>query len=148
MKKPISKWVLGHRITPIDVSGNYDMVLGETPANVPGPPPHFHEGYNEVFLVTKGEMEFMTNGEVRTVRAGDSVDLPPKTLHTFRNVSNAPCEWVNIHSPKGFMAFFDQLGVKEHEVGAIEASVTEEKIQEVMRTAESFDMHIRIPQES
>ena len=42
-------WVLGHKIKPIHVSGNFDMVIGETPPNVPGPPPHAHSGYNEMF---------------------------------------------------------------------------------------------------
>ena len=59
----MSKWVLGHKITPQTVTGDLDLVIGETPSNTPGPPPHYHNAYHEVFLVTEGEMEFVINGK-------------------------------------------------------------------------------------
>jgi mannose-6-phosphate isomerase-like protein (cupin superfamily) len=142
MKNTKARWVLGHLISPKAVSGNYDMVLGETPANVPGPPPHYHTGYNEVFLVVEGEMEFMVNGETRTIKAGESVDLPPNTLHTFGNRSNGTCKWVNIHSPKGFLSFFEDVGVQEDESDAMTKSIEGSVIQKVMQTAADYDMHI------
>jgi len=137
-------WVIGHRISPVQVSGDYDMVIGQTPANVPGPPPHYHSGYNEVFLVLEGEMEFVVEGEVRTVRAGESVDLPPDTIHTFSNKSDQGCKWVNIHSPKGFSAFFKAVGIPEAEEDAMVRSVDDAVIQKVMRVAAQYDMHIKL----
>lgn len=137
-----SKWVIGHQITPLQTTGNYDMVLGETPAQVPGPPPHYHNNFSEVFLVTEGEMEFIVNGQAVTVRAGESVDLPPGTLHTFSNKSESKCKWVNIHSPKGFLDFFQQLGVSASEENAFSKSVDPELIQQVIRRAPEFDMMI------
>ena len=113
MKSNTTRWVLGHKISPVFVSGEYDMVIGETPAQVPGPPPHYHKEYNEVFLVIEGEMEFMVDGEVKIVKAGESVDLPPNKLHTFGNKSAANCKWVNIHSPKGFSSFFNDMGIPD-----------------------------------
>ena len=144
MKDERTNWVVGHRISPLEVSGNYDMVLGHTPAQVPGPPPHYHNGYNEVFLVTRGEMVFVINGQAKTVRAGESVDLPPGTLHTFSNKSDEPCEWVNIHSPKGFSAFFKDLGIPDNQQNAMARSVDDEVIQRLMRVAADYDMHIKI----
>jgi glyoxylate utilization-related uncharacterized protein len=118
--------------------------MGETPSMVQGPPPHFHNSYNEVFLVTEGEMEFMINGEIRVLKAGDSIDLPPKTLHTFGNKSNSTCKWVNIHSPKGFRSFFEELGIPATSENALELSVAPEVIQRVMKTAKDYDMHIEL----
>ncbi len=37
-------------------------------------------------------MEFLVNGEVKIVKAGESLDIPPKTLHTFSNNSNLSCK--------------------------------------------------------
>ena len=139
-----SKYVLGHKITAMEVSGDYDMVLGETPAKVGGPPPHNHHSLDEVFLVTEGEMEFIVNGESKILKAGDSVDLPRGTVHTFRNNSDSKCTWVNVHSPKGFLSFFEDLGISTDEVDALERSVGQSTIDRVMKTAADYDMHIQL----
>ena len=138
-----TKWVLGHKVTPHDTSGNYDLMIAETPPNVPGPPPHLHHSFEESFLIVEGEMEFFIDGEVKVLRAGESVDIPPGTLHTFGNKSDAPCKWVNIHSPKGFRDFFEKMGVPAESQDAQLKSVAPEIIQEVIATAENFDMIIK-----
>ncbi|NNG10488.1 MAG: cupin domain-containing protein [Arenibacter sp.] len=142
MEQTNTKWVLGHKVTPYDTSGDYDLMLGETPAHVQGPPPHSHNSYKESFLIIEGEMEFFMNGKTQVVRAGESVDIPLKTLHTFANKSNQPCKWVNIHSPKGFRDFFEKMGVPAADDKAQEKSIDPRIIQEVIQTAGDFDMNI------
>ena len=137
-----TKWVIGHQVTPKETTGNYDLVIGETPAQVPGPPPHYHESYSEVFVVMEGQMDFVIDGQPRTVTAGESVDLPPGTLHTFSNNSDKACKWVNIHSPKGFLKFFETMGVSAAEDDAFQKSVDEALIQKVIQEAPEFDMVI------
>ena len=144
MKTSKAKWVLGHKVTAHETTGNYDLLMGETPAKVPGPPPHLHQNYKEVFLVVEGEMDFMVDGKPMKVSAGESIDIPPHTLHTFGNNSDKTCKWVNIHSPKGFRDFFESLGVEETESDAQQKSVAPEAIQKVMQTAEDFDMIIKL----
>ena len=70
MKKTTSKWMLGHKVTPHDTTGNYDLALGETPPRLPGPPPHLHHNLEESFLITEGEMEFMIDGAIRVFKSG------------------------------------------------------------------------------
>ena len=137
-------WVLGHRITPVKVSGNYDMVIGETGPNVPGPPPHYHAKMNEVFMVIDGGMEFMVNGKVTHLKTGDSIDLPFNAVHTFKNVGAVPCKWINIHSPKGFLSFFEDMGISEDETDALLKSVDSKLIERVMKEAVNYDMHITV----
>ena len=139
-----TKWVLGHKVTSHETTGNYDLMVAETPPNVQGPPPHLHNAFKESFLIIEGEMEFMVNGDTTIAKAGESVDIPPKTLHTFANISDKPCKWVNIHSPKGFRSFFEQMGIPETEENAIGKSVSQEIINKVMATAAEFDMIIKI----
>ncbi len=143
MNSTNTKWVLGHRVTPHETSGDYDLMVAETPARVQGPPPHLHNSFKESFLIIEGEMEFMVNGDVMIVKAGESVDIPPKTLHTFANKSDRPCKWVNIHSPKGFRDFFEQIGVPENEEDAMGKSLAQEIITKVITTAAEFDMVIK-----
>ena len=138
----MTKWVLGHKITSQTVTGDFDLVLGETPSGVQGPPPHFHNIYHEVFLVTEGVMEFMLNGEVSVIRKGQSINVPPQTLHTFSNNSDESSKWINIHSPKGFAEFFDNLGVSDVEEKAEIKSLSPKIIQEVIKTASLYDMII------
>ncbi|NNE13633.1 MAG: cupin domain-containing protein [Saprospiraceae bacterium] len=144
MKHNNSKYVLGHKITPVEVSGNYDLVLGETSSQVPGPPPHNHLKLDEVFIVIKGEMEFIINGKVKIAKAGDSIDLPRETIHTFRNASDSTCTWINIHSPKGFMNFFNDMGIPIDQDDAMKKSIDKSIIDRVMLTAKNYDMHIKI----
>lgn len=144
MKSTNTKWVLGHRVTPHETTGDYDLMVMETPPKVQGPPPHLHNSFKESFLIIEGEMEFMVNGDLTMVRAGESIDIPPKTLHTFANNSEKPCKFINIHSPKGFRDFFEQLGVPENEENAIDKSIAPEIINKVMTTAAEFDMIIKI----
>ncbi|WP_435579375.1 cupin domain-containing protein [Gilvibacter sp.] len=138
-----TKWVLGHKVTPHDTSGDYDLMMAETPPQVPGPPPHLHHSYKESFLIVEGEMEFFVNGETKVLQAGESIDIPPGTLHTFGNKSDKVCKWINIHSPKGFRDFFEQLGVDEDQENAVEQSIAPELIQKVIQTAADYDMIIQ-----
>jgi len=144
MERPNTKWVLGHKVTPYNTTGDYDLMLAETPPHVPGPPPHIHHNYKESFLIVEGEMEFMVNGEVKVLKAGDALDVPPETLHTFNNKNDKPCKWVNIHSPKGFREFFEQMGVPNDTANAQINSVDPAVIQKVIQTAADFDMHIPV----
>lgn len=144
MNNNTTKWVLGHKITPFETTGDYDLMMGETPQMVKGPPPHLHHSFKEVFLMVEGEMEFMVNGEIKVCKAGESIDIPPETLHTFGNKSDRPCKWINIHSPKGFRNFFETLGVSVNDPNAQEKSVSPEIIQEVIKTAGDYDMIIKM----
>ena len=136
--------MLGHKVTNYDTTGDYDLMMAETPPHVPGPPPHVHHDYKEAFLILEGEMEFLVNGNVKTLKAGDSLDVPPNTLHTFSNKSDSPCKWINIHSPKGFRNFFEDVGVSASEENAQANSVAPEVIQKVIATAADYDMVIKM----
>ncbi|MBX2873616.1 MAG: cupin domain-containing protein [Saprospiraceae bacterium] len=142
MKTSNTRWVLGHKVTSYPTSGDYDLMMAETPAHVPGPPPHMHNSYEESFIIVEGEMEFFVNGETVVVKAGESLDVPPLTLHTFSNKSDKPCKWVNIHSPKGFLDFFEVIGIPADEENAQNRSVDPSIIQKVIETAGDFDMNI------
>ncbi|MDI9256779.1 cupin domain-containing protein [Flavobacterium sedimenticola] len=144
MNQTIKRWVLGHHVTSLNASGDYDIMVGETPAQVQGPPPHMHHSYHESFLMLEGEMEFIIDGVVKTAKSGDFITLPPNTLHTFRNASEKSCKWVNIHSPKGFAAFFETMGVAVDVPDAQEQSLSSDIIQKVISTAADYDMQLAI----
>ncbi|MGI9531641.1 cupin domain-containing protein [Lutimonas sp.] len=138
----MAHWILGHKIDAQSVTGDYDMITGDTPAHTPGPPPHQHHKFHEVFLVTEGEMEFLVNGSPVLVQKGESINLPPDTIHTFSNNSDQSCKWVNVHSPKGFLKFFEDFGVSDTEENAATQSTNPAIIEKVLQTAADYDMVI------
>jgi len=144
MNSSNTKWVLGNKITSHETTGDYDLMIAETPLKVPGPPPHLHDSLKESFLIVEGEMQFIINGTTTIVKAGESVDIPPNTVHTFANVSDQPCKFVNIHSPKGFKRFFEELGIPEDEENAVEKSIAPEVIDKVMASAADYDMVFKV----
>jgi len=144
MNQLSTNWVLGHKVTPYQTTGNYNLVKGESPAGAQGPPPHIHKKYEEVFFILHGQMEFVLDGRQSTVTAGELVNIPAGCLHTFSNTSDEPCLWLNIHSPKGFQSFFDTFGVPESEKDAMLQSLAAERITDVLKRAREFDMEIKI----
>ena len=133
---------LGHTLTLHAPTGDYDLLEGVTLPQVPGPPPHHHAHYHELFYVVDGQLEFLVDGQPVLVQAGESINLPPHTVHTFHNAGAEPCRWMNVHSPKGFRAFFEEFGVDAAQEGAFAASVDELVITQVLNRAASFDMHL------
>lgn len=133
---------LEHNIIPHQTSGNYDLIEGISAPGIPGPPPHYHSAYHEMFIVTEGELEFLINGKMVTVKEGESIDIPAHTLHTFKNQGTQDCRYLNIHSPKGFSGLFETFGIDVTEENAFEKSVAPEVINSVLQRAPDFDMHI------
>jgi len=147
MEKLKKLWVLGQEVTLHPTSGDYDLAIIQTPPKSQGPPPHLHHEYKEAFFIIEGEMEFFVDGHHQTLKTGESLDVPPGVLHTFANKGNVPCKFVSIHSPKGFLDFFEKFGVHYEQENALEKSVQPETIQQVLAEAENFDMHIpAVPQ--
>lgn len=144
MKNSKTKWVLGHKMSLHPTSGDFDLVVCETPPNTQGPPPHIHSKYEEAFYILEGEMEFLIHGELQTYKAGESIDVPSGTLHTFNNKAEKRCVWINIHSPKGFWSFFDTFGILETTPDAQNRSLAPECIQSVLKRAGEFDVNIRL----
>ncbi len=137
-------WVLGHKIEPMKASGQYDAVRITTAPGVQGPPPHHHDTYAEMFIVISGKAQFLQNGEVSILGPGESVDLSPGVVHTVSNAGDEDLVMINIHSPKGFMAFFDDVGFDVNSNGSFDQSISQETVGKVIRDAASYDMHIHM----
>jgi oxalate decarboxylase/phosphoglucose isomerase-like protein (cupin superfamily) len=74
----------------------------------------------------------LVDGKWVAVAAGQSIDLPPGTLHTFSNTGDVPCRWLNVHSPKGFVSFSDHFGVDANDPDAFAKSIDPKVIDEVL----------------
>ena len=75
-----------------------------------GPPPHRHD-FEETFTLLEGELEATFRGKTRTVRAGETINIPANAPHQFHNSSGNPARMLCICSPSGQEEFFIELGV-------------------------------------
>ncbi len=81
-----------------------------------GPPPHRH-AFAEWFRVIDGELTFSEerDGTVRctsTLGPGDTVFVPPWTVHGTLNLSDAPARFEVVGQPGAMTGYFVEAGVR------------------------------------
>ncbi len=80
------------------------------PANMKGPPPHWHEMHDETFLVTAGTIRFLgRDGAVVDAKAGDYVVVPTRAPHTFENPGNEEAKFFNTFTPAYYINYFKMM---------------------------------------
>jgi quercetin dioxygenase-like cupin family protein len=96
-------------ITGKDTAGRFCLIDMHVPPGG-GPPPHRHD-FEETFTLLDGELEATFRGKKRTVRAGDTINVPANAPHQFHNSSSKPARMLCICSPAGQDEFFKEVGV-------------------------------------
>lgn len=62
-------------------------------------PAHWHADLEEVYHVKVGQGTMRVGAEEETVRAGDTVLIPTRTVHSLHNASDAPLILLCVVSP-------------------------------------------------
>jgi len=77
--------VIGTRITVLTSESDTEdqQITVQSGDEGTGPPPHSHE-WDEVFYVTKGQIEFTCGGETSMCPEGTLVHVSAGTVHAFR----------------------------------------------------------------
>jgi uncharacterized cupin superfamily protein len=73
------------------------------------PPQHIHRGFEEMFYVLDGEIEFKSEYEVITATAGDLVTVPSDLAHTYGNSTANPARILIIHTDGRMAGFFQEV---------------------------------------
>ena len=64
----------------LEVDGNWG-------AHGSAPPPHFHPDQDERFEVVEGELTAVVDGKQRTLRPGETLEVPRGAVHRMWNLS-------------------------------------------------------------
>jgi mannose-6-phosphate isomerase-like protein (cupin superfamily) len=64
-----------------------------------GPPKHFHPRQDESWNVLEGELSVFVDDGWRTLGEGQSLSIPPDTVHTLRNRSGGLVRFRDVHEP-------------------------------------------------
>ena len=76
----------------------------------PSPPPHFHPSQTEEWHVLAGTLSAEIDGSSRELSEGESVTMPPGTVHTLRNRSKGVVRVRDVHIPAGdFQEYVETL---------------------------------------
>lgn len=54
------------------------------------PPPHYHPQQEEDFKVLEGELSVRIDGQVKVLKAGDTLHIPANTVHAMWNHTDRP----------------------------------------------------------
>ena len=68
---------------------------------------HYHPEQEETYRVLEGTLEVFYDGRWDAVPAGESLTVPRGAVHGFRNASEAPVRFLNVHRPA--LAFQEHL---------------------------------------
>lgn len=77
-----------------------------------GPPPHAHEGHEELFYVVEGSLNMLVGDQIIVCHEGDFAFAPRYRAHTFWNESATPCKFVATFSPAGFERIFEHFDAR------------------------------------
>lgn len=123
-------------VSGAESAGRYCLIDMHVPKGG-GPPPHRHD-FEEMFTLLEGELEFTFRGEISTVRAGSTVNVPANAPHAFRNASGAPARMLCMCTPAGQEEFFMAVGDPVDSRTAPPPKLTEEEIAERRKKAGSL----------
>jgi quercetin dioxygenase-like cupin family protein len=93
-----------------DTGGTLSLNETEVEAGFAGPPPHYHETFHDMFYVLAGTLTLIADGVEHVAVPGTFACVPPGTVHTFRNDSDAPVRFLNLQTPGGFERYMRDLG--------------------------------------
>lgn len=91
-----------------ETAGKYCLIDMAVP-HCGGPGPHRHD-FEEMFHVLDGEIELTFRGEKRTIKAGETANIPANAPHFFSNVEGARARLLCMCAPAGQEEFFMALG--------------------------------------
>ena len=95
--------------TSDDTGGTLFLSESTIAPGFPGPPPHTHETLHDMFFVLDGTLTVQLEGETLDAGPGTFVCVPPGTVHTFSNTSDAPVRFLNFNTPGGFESYMREL---------------------------------------
>ena len=98
-------------------AGSLCLWVEETPPGG-GTPPHYHLNEDELFLVHKGRVQFLAEGQWVEPGEGSAVYIPRGNVHAFRNAGDAPSRMWVMTTPSGFETFFSRCAAEFARAGA------------------------------
>lgn len=132
---------LTFRVTAEQTGGDYSLVDYRIGPSFPGPAPHVHETFDEIFFVLEGAPTFLLEGEQITGAPGMAVVIPRGKVHTFGNPGGAPARLLVTSTPAGFERYFKELHqLISSQAGPLDMAVLGPKMAELQSRYDSVSV--------
>jgi mannose-6-phosphate isomerase-like protein (cupin superfamily) len=103
--------------------GHLSLSESEIAPGFTGPPPHLHRTFVDSFYVLEGTLTLRIGGETVPAEPGTYALVPPGTVHTFSNTSDAPVRVLNLMAPGGFELYLREVAATVAGGGAPDPAV-------------------------
>lgn len=100
-----------------------------------GPPPHVHEREDETFYLVRGTLEVRLGDEVFAAKAGDFINTPRGTAHSFKNVGTDTAVMLVTFVPAGMEKYFEEVFPTAKDRTAAPPPITDELIHTMKEAA-------------
>ena len=112
--RPSMRQTMAITDTSAQTDGQVSRVEIELEAGETGPPAHVHPQQREIYTVEAGELTVSLEGNRRTVRAGETLEIQPGRVHTFANPSSEVVRFRADHLPA--LRFEEYIRLVHHTV--------------------------------
>lgn len=99
------------KLSGAQTGGSVSLWVEVTPPGG-GTPPHFHDAEDELFLVQRGRVQFLSDGAWVEPGEGAVVYIPRGNVHAFRNAGDSPSRMWVLTNPAGFENFFGRCAAE------------------------------------
>ena len=94
-------------VTGAESGGRYFAMEALVPPRG-GPPPHIHHNEEETFYIVEGHCRIRLGDETVLAGAGDFVNVPRGTVHSFHNAGTEMMRMILTFTPAGIERFFEE----------------------------------------
>jgi quercetin dioxygenase-like cupin family protein len=95
------------KLTAANTGGVLSLGLDQVPPGG-GPPLHYHQSEDEVFIVQEGRIAYFVENRWTELGPGGVVFAPRNVPHCFRNRGDQPARHWTLFLPSGFENFFQR----------------------------------------
>jgi hypothetical protein len=122
-------------------AGGHGDLAGSTPIDAGRPEERDHRrGHVRMSGRVDARLGVMSGDSWTSLGAGDHMNVPRGTVHSFRNDGPDDVRVITGFEPQGFERFFLEYGVDVDEPGAFETSIGEATIARVIEGCAQFGM--------
>jgi mannose-6-phosphate isomerase-like protein (cupin superfamily) len=142
-------WGPGDRYTFLATGAETNGAYFQLEALVPpggGAPPHIHHREDETFYLVEGNLEIRLGDQTVSAAAGDFVNIPKGTPHSFVNSGQISARMIATFVPAGFERFFEEVLEPATDRHASPPPITEELIQRMGEAAARHNLEMLPPE--
>jgi mannose-6-phosphate isomerase-like protein (cupin superfamily) len=138
-----SYWGPGDRYTFLatgaQTNGAYFIMEAIVPPGA-GPPAHIHRREEETFFILEGTFDIRLGDKQVKASAGDLVQSPRGTVHTFRNAGSTMARMLVFCAPAGLEKYFEEVFEPVHDRSVTPPPVTDEQIARILAKAPKYGL--------